>query len=180
MAHRQRSPVLARLAILASVAASVLTSSRVATAQSPPQIVSQPTSRYGLGLGEPTFLIVVVSGDAPMTAVWYENRGPGDTSHPVGGLTCFGACQLYLSAQNGIHAYWARISNPYGQVDSATAIVEVPVPIITTQPQGQTIPSGQAATLSVNAISGFGAVAYQWSSRRRGHRSRLEECASTA
>ena len=58
--------------------------------------------------------------------------------------------------------YWVRVSNLFGQADSATAAITIGAgPAITTQPASQTIASGATAPLSVVA-SGTGPLTYQW------------------
>ena len=165
MTRRTRRLWSVPLYLGAGVAAAALGSPRVATAPSPPSILSQPSNRFDRAFGEPTFLSVLVSGDAPLTSVWYESTVPGDTSHPVASGSCVNACQTQISAENGAHGYWVRVSNPYGHADSQIAIIEVPVPIITAHPQSQTIQSGETATFSVSASGrdGHPITGYQWS-----------------
>jgi len=56
-----------------------------------------------------------------------------------------------------------RVTNTAGTANSNTATITIGVtpPTITTQPQSQTIGSGQTATLSVTA-AGTGPLSYQW------------------
>src|ERR1044072_840067 len=101
---------------------------------------------------------VVATGTAPLTYQWYV--GPsGTTTSPIAGAT---ASSFTTPALSSTTSYWVRVSNASGTADSntATSTVSAP-PSITTQPAGQTITSGQTATMSVVA-AGTAPLSYQW------------------
>jgi hypothetical protein len=86
--------------------------------------------------------------------------GPsGTTTTPIAGATTSSYTTPALTTTT---SYWVRISNANGTASSATATITVGIsPAITTQPQSQTIASGQTATLNVVA-TGTSPLAYQW------------------
>ena len=124
------------------------------TVLSAPTIITQPQSTTSFA-GFTTLLSVTASGSS-LSYQWYQGSS-GDTSLPVGtDSDSFTTPALTTST-----SYWVRVSNPAGSVDSDTATVTIEgAPVITTQPQSQTIISGAAATLSVTASGG--SLSYQW------------------
>jgi hypothetical protein len=122
-----------------------------------PSITVQPQSQ-SIQSGQTATLAVAATGTAPLSYQWYKGAS-GDTSSPVG-TNVNGFTTPALTATT---SYWVRVSNSGGHADSATATVTVSAipPSITTQPQGQSIQSGQTATLSV-AATGTAPLSYQW------------------
>ncbi len=122
--------------------------------------------------GQATSLWVSASGTAPLRYQWYQ--GPtGDTSNPItGAIGEFYTTPLMTQTTN----YWVRISNNCGTVDSNTATVTVTAvctpPGFTSQPQSQTIESGQTASMSVSG-SGTTPLSYQWYQGASGDTSNL-------
>lgn len=125
-----------------------------------PVITIQPQSQT-IQSGQATSLWVSASGTAPLTYQWYQ--GPsGDTSIPIAGATA----DLYTTPSlTQTTNYWVRVSNACGSADSNTATITVTAacasPTLTSQPQSQTIQSGQTASMSVSA-SGTSPFSYQW------------------
>ena len=85
----------------------------------PPTIGGQPQSR-ALGVGQSAILWVTASGAGPLSYQWYQGAS-GDTSTPVG----TDADTFTTPALTATTSYWVRVSNAYGAVDSATAVVTV-------------------------------------------------------
>ena len=122
-----------------------------------PVIVTQPQNQF-VPLGQAATLDVVVTGELPLTYQWYRGSS-GTTTDPVVGAT---ATSYTTPALTVNASYWVRVSNALGSADSLAATLTVGTPpVITEQPEGQTIASGQSATFSVTA-SGTPPLAYQW------------------
>lgn len=85
-----------------------------------PGITVQPQARTILN-GQSATLVVVATGDGPMSCQWYEGVS-GDTGHPVGDAVnpFYDTPPLTASA-----LYWVRVSNVCGSIDSATATITV-------------------------------------------------------
>ena len=96
---------------------------------SPPSITLQPADRT-IDTGASTLLKVRARGTAPISYQWY--RGPtGSVSRPVTGATSKDYTTPHLTETM---EYWARVTNPHGTVDSATATITVNVPTPGPQP----------------------------------------------
>ncbi|MBZ5625595.1 MAG: hypothetical protein LAQ69_43910 [Acidobacteriia bacterium] len=96
-------------------------------APSPPAITTQPANQT-ISRGQTATLNVAASGAAPLFYQWYQGTA-GITSTPVGtNSTSYTTPALTATA-----AYWVRVSNPFGSVDSNTATVTVGAggPVIT-------------------------------------------------
>ncbi len=132
----------------------------------PPSITGQPQSQ-SIRSGQTATLSVTANGAAPLSYQWYLGAS-GDTSQPVGtDARSFTTPALTIAA-----SYWVRVSNACGDTASVTATVSISCtpPSITTQPQSQTIASGQTITLSVAATGT--ALSYQWYQGASGDTSR--------
>jgi PKD repeat protein/GH25 family lysozyme M1 (1,4-beta-N-acetylmuramidase) len=122
-------------------------------------ISTQPQSQT-ITSGQAATLTAGASGTSPFTYQWYQGTS-GSTSSPVGSNS-----SVYTTpALTATTSYWVRVTNACGSMDSATATITVSsscaAPSISTQPQSQTITSGQTATLTVGA-SGTSPFTYQW------------------
>ena len=122
----------------------------------PPSITGQPQSQ-SVRSGQTATLSVTANGAAPLSYQWFLGVS-GETSQPVG----TDASSFTTPALTTAASYWVRVSNACGETASVTATVSISCtpPSITTQPQSQTIASGQAATLSVAATGTV--LSYQW------------------
>jgi hypothetical protein len=121
----------------------------------PPSITVQPQSQT-IANGQSATLGVAANGTTPFAYQWYQGSA-GDTSTPVGS----GSNSFTTPALDVATSYWVRVSNGCGQANSQTATITICTgPVITAQPQSQTIPTGQTATVAV-AASGA-ALSYQW------------------
>ena len=85
----------------------------------PPTITTPPENK-SINSGQTTTLTVTASGTAPLTYQWYRGTS-GDTSMPVG----TNSSSFTTPALTSTTSYWARVSNSYGTVNSATATVTV-------------------------------------------------------
>lgn len=120
---------------VADSATATITVEKPAPAGSPPSITLQPADRT-IAAGKSTLLKVRATGTAPLRYQWY--RGPsGSTSRPVTGATSKDYTTPHLTQTM---EYWARISNPHGTLDSATATVTVNVPTPNSQPDPESEP----------------------------------------
>jgi uncharacterized protein YkwD len=85
-----------------------------------PTITSQPQDR-SISAGQSVTLTVAASGTGSLTYQWYAGLS-GVTSSPVGSAVGTTYTTPALSANA---AYWVRVSNAFGSVDSAAAIIAV-------------------------------------------------------
>ena len=91
-------------------------------APTPPSITTQPANQT-ITNGQTATLTVAASGPAPLSYQWYQGV-KSTTSSPVGtNSTTFTTPALTAST-----SYWVRVTNPYGFVDSNTAVVTVSNP----------------------------------------------------
>jgi formylglycine-generating enzyme required for sulfatase activity len=97
----------------------------------------------------------VANGSAPLSYQWYQGA-LGVNTNPVGA----NSSSFTTPTITDKVAYWVRVSNAVGTVDSTLSTISV-LPGITTQPASPTIDSGSTATLSV-AASGPAPIWYQW------------------
>ena len=88
----------------------------------PPMIVgaagNQPVTQ-SVQSGKVTTLDVKPSGSGPFTYQWFRGSA-GQTNFPVAGAT---NRTFTTPAQTGTEAYWVRVSNACGSVDSTTATI---------------------------------------------------------
>jgi uncharacterized protein (TIGR03437 family) len=107
-------------------------------------ITTQPASGT-VPSGQPTTLSVVVSGAPPLSYQWYQGT-TGNTSAPVGTNSPSFTTPVLTAAAS----YWVRVSNPYGSVDSSTAILTLAAggPVIT---QVLTV-ANQSSTIAPNTF----------------------------
>src|SRR5581483_1159011 len=115
-----------------------------------PAIVIQPSSGDVLN-GSTVVLFVGDTGSKPETYQWFQGEA-GDTSNPVpnGLFASFTTPALFAST-----AFWVRITNDCGTIDSQVARLNVvstcrPA-VIVSQPQSESVASGTSALLHVNA-----------------------------
>ena len=123
-----------------------------------PTISGQPQSQ-SIARGGTASLSVTASGSVPFTYQWYQGTSPAGTA--ISGATFAFYTTPSLTAPT---SYWVKVTNTCGTANSDTATI-TPAPClyprIVTQPQSQTIASGQTATLTVSAM-GSGPLLYQW------------------
>jgi len=125
-----------------------------------PMIISQPQSQ-SIQSGQTASMWVGAAGSTPFNYQWYQGSS-GDTSNPISGAIA----DIYTTPPlTQMTNYWVRVTNSCGLADSSTATITMAgsctAPNITSQPQSQTIDSGQTASMSVSA-SGTISLSYQW------------------
>ncbi len=126
----------------------------------PPSITSQPGNRT-LPAGSTTSFAIAAAGTGPLSFQWRRDGANLGDGNSVAGST---AATLWLSNVQASAAgnYSVVVRNPVGQIVSANAVLTVLLPpVITTQPLGQSVAEGGAATLNVVA-TGAAPLAYQW------------------
>jgi len=134
-----------------------LSAIREFTVTTSPAITQQPLSQILTNSGTAT-MVVVVKGAEPLSYQWYHGTS-GDIAQPVAGALTATFVTPVLTAST---SYWVRVSNPAGSADSQTATISIVVlPVITQQPQIQTLPVGATASFSVMAI-GTDPLFYLW------------------
>ena len=99
----------------------------------PPSLTTQPAST-SIDEGGTATLSVVADGKGPLTYQWYQGT-VGMTNTPVGN----NSASFTTPALNESRAYWVRVSNSGGTVDSVEALVTV---LRTTQGNMALIPAG--------------------------------------
>ncbi len=121
---------------------------------SPPVITTQPTNQTVLAGGTATFT-VTAGGSFPQTYQWSCN-----STNVVGATNATLILADVQLAQAGNYA--VQISNTLGATNSASATLTVVLPpVITTQPQSQSVLSFQSAGFMV-AATGTGPINFQW------------------
>jgi hypothetical protein len=126
------------------------------TVCTPPVISSTSANPAAIQLGSSTTLLVSATA-VNKTYQWYI--GPsGTTSSPV----AYGTDGSITVAPNATTTYWVQVkSEGFCTTNSPAVTVDVcTTPVITTQPQSQTIRIGQPATLTVATSTGGATV--QW------------------
>ncbi len=132
-----------------------ITSSNATLSVQVPQITTQPVSQTNY-LGSNATFTVVAQSDYPMTYQWYFNKviqsGATNSDYPL----------VSIQATNA-GAYYVIVGNAGGVVTSsvATLTVQLPPPLIVTQPMSQTNYLGSNATFTVVAQSDY-LMRYQW------------------
>ena len=128
-----------------------------------PQVTREPANQ-SITPGQSANLRVVASGAAPLAYQWYRGVS-GSTAKPIVGAT---AQDFTTPPLPGTTRYWARVSNPVGVADSATATITVEEPApegsppsITLQPADRTIDAGTKTLLKVR-VEGASPLSYQW------------------
>lgn len=121
-----------------------------------PTIIAEPQSADASAGA--IMLSVRADGTTPLRYQWYiGNRS--DTSAPVPGATS----PSLTVAPSTSTAYWARVANTCGALDSTAALVAVTQcvpPTITVQPNSATVNTGTSLTLHASANGT--APSYQW------------------
>ena len=122
-----------------------------------PSIEQSPAASTGIDAGDSATLVLDAKGE-DLLFQWYQGES-GDISKPIAGANG----KTYTSGPlESDAAYWVRVRNSAGIVDSATAFVLINrPPTITAQPDSPTIYSGNTATLAVE-VSGTAPLRYQW------------------
>jgi hypothetical protein len=124
----------------------------------PPSITTQPVSQSVM-LGQTATFSVTATGTAPLSYQWQKNgtavSGAASASYTIPATS---------TSDNGAQ-FTVVVSNSVSSVTSSSATLAVNAalvaPSITTQPNSQTVATGQAASFSV-AATGTAPLGYQW------------------
>jgi hypothetical protein len=120
----------------------------------PVTIVTQPMGLSAIG-GKNFSLSVFATGEGTLSYQWY--RGKTAISGQIDSVLSIDSAQPGDAGN-----YWVLVSNDAGSVKSASALVNVLMPVsITTQPVDQAVTMGKTATFSV-AATGTAPLHYQW------------------
>jgi hypothetical protein len=143
-----------RVALAALAIAWLATTPAGAAQNTAPSILTQPRSQAVVAGGTATFW-AAAAGTAPLSYQWQFN---GTT---IASATATNLVLSSLQASDG-GGYTVAVTNLYGAVTSAVAVLTVLVPpAIVTQPQSATNVFGTTATFSATA-TGNPPPAYQW------------------
>jgi sugar lactone lactonase YvrE len=148
------------LVIVTNAWGSATSSVAMLTVVSPPVITQQPTNQVVVA-GSAASFNVTASGTAPLGYQWQLDS----TNLTDGGeLSGSDTTNLVLSATttNDVGSYSVIITNAWGSVTSSVATLTVVFPpVITSQPQSQTVLVGSPAALNVT-VSGTAPLNFQW------------------
>lgn len=153
-----------------------------------PTITTQPQSQ-SIAPGQTATLTVGASGTAPLSYQWFAGTS-GNTASLVASAT---ASNYTTPALTTTTAYWVRVSNPAGAVNSATATLTVGTATISgrllSNPSGnpiagaQIVDSTRGGTLATTDSSGAfsfqyeGPASFQVTVQAAGHATRLTRIA---
>ncbi|MGA9670542.1 MAG: fibronectin type III domain-containing protein [Terracidiphilus sp.] len=119
-------------------------------------ITTQPASQTVV-VGQAATLTVVATGSPALNYAWYEN-GAQVQSSPQASYT------TPIFTTTGTASVYVIVSNPLGQIQSATAVVTIaaPTPVsITTQPTSQIVAANLPVQLTAT-VAGSSPYSYQW------------------
>jgi Alpha-tubulin suppressor and related RCC1 domain-containing proteins len=126
-----------------------------------PGFTQQPQSLF-TNVGTTIAFTTTVTGTPPIALQWFFNGVPLTDGGLISGSA---TANLTLSSlqTNNSGLYWLVASNFAGVATSsvATLTVVIPLPVITTQPFGRSVPPG-FSTVFTAAATGSGPLAYQW------------------
>ena len=121
-------------------------------------VITAQSDNSSVTTGDNITLSVTVTGTG-LSYQWYKGVS-GSTASLISGATARSYTTGALTI--GLSRFWCRVTNAGGTADSTTITItaSIAAPIITTQPSGGTITTGQTLDLTVVA-SGTG-LSYQW------------------
>jgi hypothetical protein len=125
----------------------------------PPTLVAQPDDQF-ISVGTTATFSILASGIPSLSYQWRRNGTNLANGGKISGVT---APVLLVSnvTTNEEAAYDVVVSNPYGAVTSAPALLSLLPLTIVTQPLTQSVPAGTNVSLAVEAVGPY-PVAYQW------------------
>lgn len=127
----------------------------ILTVLSGPAILAQPSSITVLN-GKTAHFTVEASGNPPPSYQWFKNDAI------IVGATSASYVIDTIGTEDDGSKYYVKITNPLASINSLPATVAVwSYPVITMQPQSQTVLTGKMAAFSVEA-TGNPAPSFQW------------------
>lgn len=124
-----------------------------------PHVLVQPASSEVIA-GTSAALSATVAGTQPMLLQWYEGAS-GDTSRPVPNATTASVASPLIFAPS---TFWLLVRNDCGEIRTDAARISIvascTAPVITAQPQPQTVPPGSSTILTVSATGP--SLSYRW------------------
>jgi Immunoglobulin I-set domain/Regulator of chromosome condensation (RCC1) repeat/Immunoglobulin domain len=103
---------------------------------------------------------VAVQGTPPLSFQWYYNGAPlSDNGHYIGSMETNLTITDFLPGDTG--NYTLVVTNYAGSITSAVATLNILNPVITSQPQSQSVLGGATVTFSAG-ITGQQPLNYQW------------------
>ena len=141
--------------IITNPVGSTTSSTATLTVIIPPAIATQPASQT-VNVGQTATFTVAASGTAPLTYQWQEN------GTNISGATSAAYTTLATTAADNGDTFDVIVANAAGVQTSVIVSLSVSdSPLITTQPQGESVTIGQTATFMV-AVTGATPLSYQW------------------
>ncbi len=128
-------------------------------AQLPPYFTQQPPTNISAVISQPVTLSATALGSTPMTNQWFSN------SIPLTGQT--NVSLSVNTSHSGTNAYFLKVSNAYGNTNTAGTVVSIPAGsgppalVTDTTPVSSTRYTGLPLTFSVVA-TGSSPLTYQW------------------
>lgn len=135
---------------------SVVSTGAVLTIQSSPTIIQQPAGLLA-GYGSSPGFTVQAGGEPPLSYQWRKNG----VDLPFATQPMF---SIGFARTNDAGSYTVVVTNAFGAITSAPAILSVVAPValtITNQPVSRTVLAGTNVTFSIG-VSGTGPIVYQW------------------
>jgi alpha-tubulin suppressor-like RCC1 family protein len=124
----------------------------------PPAFTSPPATMVAFGSN--AIFSETLAGTSPFGYQWYFNGTPlSDGGFVSGSATASLIVSNFQSANLG--NYTLAVTNLAGSVTSSPALLTIVNPLVTTQPQGQSVLGGATVDFSV-AATGQQPLAYQW------------------
>ena len=124
-----------------------------------PDIAQQPADQSLSAGGTAAFSVTAVGGQ-PLTYQWQKGGvNLSDNGRIAGASTA--SLNISNLALGDAGSYSVRVSNTYGAITSAVAVLTVEDPVIIREPVTQVVPIGSNATFEVEA-EGTAPLSYQW------------------
>ena len=130
----------------------------LSSTQAAPKIVSSPIDNVQPN-GNPASFCVAATGKEPLRYQWQKN------GVDIPGATAYWYTTPPITKADSGTTFRAVVTNPSGRITSASATLTVSAvpagPMISAQPQDQSVAGGKSVRFSV-AATGTGTLSYQW------------------
>jgi uncharacterized repeat protein (TIGR03803 family) len=124
-----------------------------------PIIISDPGDQAANN-GDTFNFTVLAAGQSQLKYQWYFSRSPNLLGTAVAGQTGSSYSNTAITSRNGNY-YTVVVTNTLGKATSSPALLTViTTPVITTNPEPQTVNAGATATFSVTALGAN--LSFQW------------------